>query len=336
MEKPKRLKLSEDRTPFYPVLPNDLTQDTPLTKVYIATITNTKNISKIILELNSIVPIQELIHLKRMKGRDVILYPAQDNDISTLLLKLKDNNFDVSQIDNIRTASVAGIPPRTRRQHEIVHKLWPCNFHSNKYLEKLCNNTLFSSEEIESHLEYMRVAVDVADYAKKLSLPDHQVGTIVVDPKLSSIVAVGYRIPGPCRHSVMVAVDNIAKTQLGGAWNKSCTTDTQSDVTSNGFPSDMLNFLRTKYRNLNFGAPPFKQKDDLVVPSDGPYLCTGYYVYTTHEPCVMCAMALIHSRVKRVFYGARSSNGGLGTLCKIHTVKDLNHHYEVFGGLLKM
>lgn len=334
MEEPKRLKLSECGPPLCPILPDDLIQDTPLIEVYIATITNTKNISKIILELNSIIPIQELTHLKRIKGKDVILYPTKNNELSTILFKLKEKNFDVSQIDNIRTTLVAEIPPKICRQHEIVHKLWPCNFHPNKYLEKLCNNMLFSSDEIENHLEYMRVAIDVAGYAKTYYLQGHQIGTIVVDPNINSVVAVGYRIPGPCRHSIMVAVDNVAKTQHGGAWDKSSSIDTESDITLRGFSSDMLNFLRTKYKQLNFGAPTFKQKGDLVTPSDGPYLCTGYYVYTTHEPCVMCAMALIHSRVKRVFYGAKSSNGGLGTLCKIHTVKQLNHHYEVFGGLL--
>uniref|UniRef100_A0A0E9QH78 CMP/dCMP-type deaminase domain-containing protein n=1 Tax=Anguilla anguilla TaxID=7936 RepID=A0A0E9QH78_ANGAN len=49
----------------------------------------------------------------------------------------------------------------------------------------------------------------------------------------------------------------------------------------------------------------------------------------------MCAMALVHSRIGRVFYGVASEDGALGTKYEIHTQKDLNHHFEVFKGVLE-
>jgi tRNA-specific adenosine deaminase 3 len=42
-------------------------------------------------------------------------------------------------------------------------------------------------------------------------------------------------------------------------------------------------------------------------------------------------MALVHSRVRRVFYLEQHPFfGGLGSVWKIHTTTALNHHYEVF------
>lgn len=49
-----------------------------------------------------------------------------------------------------------------------------------------------------------------------------------------------------------------------------------------------------------------------------------------------CAMALVHSRIRRVFYGcADSITGALGSRYKIHTQAGLNHHFEVFRGVLE-
>lgn len=47
-------------------------------------------------------------------------------------------------------------------------------------------------------------------------------------------------------------------------------------------------------------------------------------------------MALVHSRVGRVFYGCSNTvSGGLGSCYKIHTHNSLNHHFKSFKGLLK-
>lgn len=61
------------------------------------------------------------------------------------------------------------------------------------------------------------------------------------------------------------------------------------------------------------------------------YLLQGYDVYTTHEPCTMCCMALIHSRVNRLVYLKQMPRtGSLKSRYFVHDNKYLNSKYEVW------
>ncbi|XP_030764859.1 probable inactive tRNA-specific adenosine deaminase-like protein 3 [Sitophilus oryzae] len=337
MRSSKRIKLDKpehSQKCLIPIISDDLIQDTPLIDVYVDTINDPKHISKVIIDLNSSLPILDLTHLKRVKGKDILLCPVDSIGIDQVHGLLKIKNFDTSYLqNNIRVVSVAKIPPKTRTQYNKVNKYWPCNFHSDKYIEKLVTNTLFSSEELCEHEKFMKMAVLLANY-RKITYKDRKcVGSVVVDPKIKSIVAVGYSnaLSNPCEHATMVSINNVAQTQLSNIND----VPNKSKLNLSGIPEDIHTVLQDKFEGSCFGSTWFKDKSEIGQPSDGPYLCTGYYIYLTHEPCIMCSMALVHSRIKKVFYGINSSNGALGTLCKVHLLKDLNHHYEVFAGLCK-
>ena len=68
----------------------------------------------------------------------------------------------------------------------------------------------------------------------------------------------------------------------------------------------------------------------------GNYRLTGIDVYSTIEPCAMCAGALIHARVKRLIYGARDERAGaVDSRFRICDTDFLNHRIEVIEGVLE-
>ncbi len=61
------------------------------------------------------------------------------------------------------------------------------------------------------------------------------------------------------------------------------------------------------------------------------YLCTGYFVVIKSEPCFMCAMALVHSRVEAViFWDANDRRGAFTSTTTCEWLKSCNHRYRIY------
>ena len=68
----------------------------------------------------------------------------------------------------------------------------------------------------------------------------------------------------------------------------------------------------------------------------GNYRLTGATMYSTIEPCAMCAGALVHARIERLVYGAKDPKAGaVETHFGICTTDFLNHQVIVEGGILE-
>jgi len=67
----------------------------------------------------------------------------------------------------------------------------------------------------------------------------------------------------------------------------------------------------------------------------GSYRLTDTTLYVTLEPCVMCASAMVHARVRRLVFGAWDPRaGGAGSVTDVFALPGLNHRVDVFGGVL--
>jgi len=288
-----------------PVLPSNITTDSIETvNVFVDTIVDRKFTSNIVKSLAELSKIPSLTHLKRVNNQTVILTLAVDFKPDECVTMLKSKGFDFAGLSGqLRTIPVPASMPKTCSQNKRARELWPCNFHPNKQLESILSGEFFDQLQLATIDSHMRVALECANNGDG-------VGAIVVNPLDNEILARSedFRVKHPVKHAVMCVVDEVAKTQGGGVWNR--------------FP------------NMN------ESLQVTAVDKDGPYLCTGYDVYVTREPCVMCAMALVHSRVRRVFYGYSKSNdddgpGGLGGSVSVHLLKGINHRFEVYAGVME-
>jgi tRNA(adenine34) deaminase len=65
------------------------------------------------------------------------------------------------------------------------------------------------------------------------------------------------------------------------------------------------------------------------------YRLTGVTVYSTIEPCVMCAGALVNARVARLVFGAHDERfGAVESRFRICDSEMLNHRIEIVPGVL--
>ena len=67
----------------------------------------------------------------------------------------------------------------------------------------------------------------------------------------------------------------------------------------------------------------------------GNYRLTDATLYTTIEPCAMCAGALIQARIARLVFGAHDERfGAVETHFRICDSSSLNHRMEIMSGVL--
>ena len=67
----------------------------------------------------------------------------------------------------------------------------------------------------------------------------------------------------------------------------------------------------------------------------GNHRLTGCVLFTTIEPCAMCAGAMVHARIARLVYGARDPKAGAdGSVMQVLNHPNLNHKMEITSGVL--
>jgi tRNA(Arg) A34 adenosine deaminase TadA len=203
------------------------------------------------------------------------------------------NELEILKVD------VPARPPDSEQEWKDFHSLWPTTFFPKKTREYREKELQLSQDEIQK----MRRGIEeaIADSLQGDSKKP-MVGVVIVSPETGLVIA---------------RASDERKVQQ------------QSICELNPLATCILLALQGVSRREREVAIEKGMDSDSF--QKGQYLCTGYDVYTTLEPTVFEAMALVHARVRRVVYGSSlpASLGGISGM-HVHALPGTNHHYRAF------
>ncbi|XP_020103137.1 probable inactive tRNA-specific adenosine deaminase-like protein 3 isoform X4 [Ananas comosus] len=287
-------------------------------------------------QLNQICPLEDLRHVKRVRrinsegkvGLSVILCISRENE--NILEVIPSDVLEVVNTYQLRPfiAKVAKYAAMSKEEWEEQCKLWPTSYHPPNNLDGVSG---FSVEESQSICNYMKIAIQLT----RLSNPGDKVvnAAVIVDSSSSEIIAKATDQTGLPPTSLLKICSNHL-TVAGEAHSASSMAEENRDLNgglendSNNGPAKRLKTDKLEDRG-RLGEEACSS--DSSSEAMRPYLCTGFDIYLVWEPCTMCAMALVHQRIRRVFYASPNPNGGaLDSVHRLHGEKSLNHHYSVY------
>ncbi|GJQ11094.1 hypothetical protein GpartN1_g2885.t1 [Galdieria partita] len=315
-------------------------------------------VGKLLRVLGRVLPLgKELSHVKRVKRKTERSSLDQDGKRHrsephiTVLLCLKEDfeNLDYSVLDSLNEFGLEpflmSIPSRaamTREEYVSLCSIWPV-----LYQPPPPPRPLPSNEEMLSILRHMSICFDIAWYHRKNS---NYLGicAMMVRPSKNEIIAVTCDTScrnhmsdkwkemkcescQPFTHAVMNCIESASWKVGSYKRRQSLQSKALSDCSS--YCDEAERSLTGDSDSNSFESETDTETTDKSSLPDDAYMCTGMDVYTTREPCLMCCMALVHARVKRVIFAIPNKYfGGLGggpSGTQLHKVAALNHHFDV-------
>lgn len=310
------------------VLEKELYTTPPLMPVIVAKVVGTKkDIPRAFKIMNDLLSSADLKHLRRIKT-------LKNGDMECIICKLKSNQNHDEELKKIeekfkdsnifvdyRIAQVPSSAPKTIHQLKGCSDIWPCKFAKSNYLIQCIEGSVFSEPE------RIVLKIIVNSVLEHIRLQKNKSRSAAVVFRCAKIHGVGLTnsevlCQNPIQHSTMVSIDSVATKAGAGHWKCPISDELHKNIQNKLDDQEEL-------------------KDHRVDAHFLPYLCTNYDIFVTEEPCLMCTMGLVQSRIRRLFFLDYQSTklANCRQLCYpdraiedflVHREKNLNHRFEAW------
>lgn len=324
------------------VLEKELYTTPPLMPVIVARLNGTKqDIPRALRVIKQYESNASLKHLRKIRNDPsdpeimeciISQYEAHPSNQETILEKFDTELKAHNLFSDFRIARVPDRAPQTDHQQRACATIWPCKFARSNYLIQCMEGSLLNGPE---KLVLKTLVNQLVDTFKNGDSSNMTATSAAVIFRCAKIYGVG--ITGedtlashPVKHSTILAVDSVARNAGAGYWKDDLT---RPQATSERALCEFLQNTLNSMTDLD---------DHRIDAKFLPYLCTNYDILVTEEPCFMCTMGLIHSRIRRLFYIDTESRKYLKDfkpLCYpdkaiedflVHRDRQLNHRFEAW------
>lgn len=319
------------------ILDKELFNGPPLISVVVAKIKGTSKDLPKAFRVTKDMMTPDMKHLRRIRTLEdskfecIICKVCTITDCQNLesgLEKLKKKYDQVDLFEDYRVVKVPSSAPRTDHQLKAWNEVWPCKFSKSVYLIKCIDGSLLNENE---KLVLKLVVNGLLNFMKN----NDEINSGAVVFRCAKIYGIGLSNSNiitrdPVKHSTMMSIDSVARNSGQGHWRR---PDNGEEMLMN----DLQKHLDSEE----------KLKDHRIDAKFLPYLCTNYDIFVTEEPCFMCSMGLIQSRIRRLFYLDHKSITDFTSCLKlcypdraieghlVHLDKNLNHRFEAWKVMLQ-
>ncbi|CAG7853833.1 SubName: Full=Uncharacterized protein {ECO:0000313/EMBL:CCA67737.1} [Serendipita indica DSM 11827] len=197
---------------------------------------------------------------------------------------------------------VPSTPALTRGQLASKNKLWPTVF--SPHLARL--PVSIERAEVQRMVNGMRMAINEAVKAKQHG--EVPIAACLLPDQYLNVTLLAHDTRTSTHHPLKHSVINIVRAL-----------------------SDQV--LLADVAKINNGEDnPMRNPAMVVSLQNGEgYQLTNRTLYLTHEPCLMCTMALVHSRVKEIIYiHPMPKTGGCGGHAIVPELPTINHRFTIW------